>query len=175
MDQSDLAVSLRIPFEIGQRKVAGIQLRNVTRLDLEFCQSPMIKSRNTPLDINEARAKVFAHLISMLIQLKYLLVEKIEWLYHIIQYASDGLKQNALRSVRCADFESLQTSESIAEHTNVFEQDLSQLIERLKEFAFLDIHGKIDPEKLESYRTMAEACFPQSRIEIGLTRFRLWM
>ncbi|CAF2130118.1 unnamed protein product, partial [Rotaria magnacalcarata] len=70
---------------------------------------------------------------------------------------------------------SLQTSESIAEHTNVFEQDLSQLIERLKEFAFLDIHGKIDPEKLESYRTMAEACFPQSRIEIGLTRFRLWM
>ncbi|CAF4358814.1 unnamed protein product [Rotaria magnacalcarata] len=104
MDQSDLAVSLRIPFEIGQRKVADIQLRNVTRLDLEFCQSPMIKSRNTPLDINEARAKVFAHLISMLIQLKYLLVEKIEWLYHIIQYASDGLKQNALRSVRCADF-----------------------------------------------------------------------
>ncbi|CAF4753119.1 unnamed protein product, partial [Rotaria socialis] len=40
----------------------------------------------------------------MPIQLKYLLVEKIEWLYHIIQYASDELKQNALRSVRCADF-----------------------------------------------------------------------
>ncbi|CAF4348904.1 unnamed protein product, partial [Rotaria magnacalcarata] len=59
--------------------------------------------------------------------------------------------------------ESLQTSESIAEHTNVFEQDLSQLIERLKEFVFLDIHGKIDPEKLESYRTMAETCFPQSQ------------
>ncbi|CAF4057990.1 unnamed protein product, partial [Rotaria magnacalcarata] len=71
--------------------------------------------------------------------------------------------------------ESLQTSESIAEHTNVFEQDLSQLIERLKEFVFLDIRGKIDPGKLEPYRTMAETCFPQSRIEIGLTRFRLWM
>ncbi|CAF4335065.1 unnamed protein product, partial [Rotaria magnacalcarata] len=40
----------------------------------------------------------------MPIQLKYLLVEKIEWLYHIIQYASDELKQSALRSVRCADF-----------------------------------------------------------------------
>ncbi|CAF3362472.1 unnamed protein product [Rotaria socialis] len=239
MDQSDLAVSLRVPFEIGQRKVTDIQLRNVTRLDLGFCQSPMIKSRNTPLDINKARAKIFAQLISMPIQLKYLLVEKIEWLYHIIQYASDELKQNALRSVRCADFgipschygcnesihtgknlmpfltthmphlqtlhlwrpddfpwtsirpgikpacfkyvnvsrwiESLQTSESIAEHTNVFEQDLSQLIERLKEFVFLDIHGKIDPGKLEAYRTMAATCFPQSRIEIGLTRFRLWM
>ncbi|CAF4842283.1 unnamed protein product, partial [Rotaria magnacalcarata] len=109
----------------------------------------------------------------MLIQLKYLLVEKIEWLYHIIQYASDGLKQNALRSVRCADF-GTPSCHYGSEHTNVFEQDLSQLIERLKEFAFLDIHGKIDPEKLESYRTMAEACFPQSRIEIGLTRFRLW-
>ncbi|CAF4757686.1 unnamed protein product, partial [Rotaria socialis] len=42
MDQSDLAVSLRVPFEIGQRKVTDIQLRNVTRLDLGFCQSPMI-------------------------------------------------------------------------------------------------------------------------------------
>ncbi|CAF4780070.1 unnamed protein product, partial [Rotaria sp. Silwood2] len=38
------------------------------------------------MDVNKTRAKVFAHLISMPVQLKYLLVEKIEWLYHIVQY-----------------------------------------------------------------------------------------
>ncbi|CAF4225724.1 unnamed protein product, partial [Rotaria magnacalcarata] len=36
--------------------------------------------------MNKARAKVFPHLISMPVQLKYLLVEKIEWIFHIVQY-----------------------------------------------------------------------------------------
>ncbi|CAF0998932.1 unnamed protein product [Rotaria sordida] len=239
VDQSDLAVSLRIPFEIGQRKITDIQLRNVTRLDLGFCQSPMIKSRNTSMDVNKARAKVFAHLISMPVQLKHLLVEKIEWLYHIIQYASNELKTNALNSVQCAEFgipschygsndsihigknlvpflsthmphlqtlhlwrpddfpwtsirpninsgyfyyidasrwtESLQTSESITQHVNIFEQDLCQLVEQLKQFVFLDIHGKIDPGKLEPYRSMIQKCFPCSIIDIELSRFRLWI
>ncbi|CAF4826999.1 unnamed protein product [Rotaria sp. Silwood1] len=238
-DKSDLAVSLRIPFEIGQRKVIDIQLQNVTRLDLGFCQSPMIKSRNTSIDVNKARAKIFAHLISMPVQLKYLLIEKLEWLYHIVQYASTELKTNALNSVRCAEFgvpschygsndsihigknlvsflsthmphlqtlhlwrpddfpwtsirpdikpgyfhyidtsrwtESLQTSESIAQHVNVFEQDLCQLFERLKQFVFLDIHGKIDLGKLAPYRSMVQKCFPHSRLDIELSRFRLWI
>lgn len=42
MDQLDLGVSLRVPFEIGQCNVSDIRLRNVTRLDLGFCQSPII-------------------------------------------------------------------------------------------------------------------------------------
>ncbi|CAF4061895.1 unnamed protein product [Rotaria sp. Silwood1] len=175
----------------------------------------------------------------MPVQLKYLLIEKLEWLYHIVQYASTELKTNALNSVRCAEFgvpschygsndsihigknlvsflsthmphlqtlhlwrpddfpwtsirpdikpgyfhyidtsrwtESLQTSESIAQHVNVFEQDLCQLFERLKQFVFLDIHGKIDLGKLAPYRSMVQKCFPHSRLDIELSRFRLWI
>ncbi|CAF4593623.1 unnamed protein product, partial [Rotaria sp. Silwood2] len=69
----------------------------------------------------------------------------------------------------------LETSESIVQHVNVFEQDLCQLIERLKQFVFLDIHGEIIPEKLKPYRSMVQKCFPHSRINIELTRFRLWI
>lgn len=58
---------------------------------------------------------------------------------------------------------------------NVFEQDLNQLVERLKHFVFLDIHGKIDPGKLNPYRSMVQKCFPHSKIEIELTRFRFWL
>ncbi|CAF3026992.1 unnamed protein product [Rotaria sp. Silwood2] len=43
--------------------------------------------------------------------------------------------------------ESLNTSESIAEHVNVFEKYLCQLIEKLKQFVCLDIYGKIDVEQ----------------------------
>jgi hypothetical protein len=35
-------MSLRIPFEIGQRKVTDIQFQNVTRLHLGFCSSRLI-------------------------------------------------------------------------------------------------------------------------------------
>lgn len=40
------------------------------------------------MDINKTRAKVFAHLISMPVQLKSLLIEKLEWLLHIVLYVS---------------------------------------------------------------------------------------
>jgi hypothetical protein len=40
------------------------------------------------MDLNKARAKVFAHLISMPVQLKYLLIKNVEWLFHIVQYVS---------------------------------------------------------------------------------------
>jgi len=39
-----------------------------------------------PIDGNEIRGKVLAHLISMTVQLKYLLIERFEWLLHVIQY-----------------------------------------------------------------------------------------
>jgi hypothetical protein len=41
-----------------------------------------------PIDRNEIREKVLAHLISMTVQLKYLLVEQFEWLLHVVQYVS---------------------------------------------------------------------------------------
>ncbi|CAM4795683.1 unnamed protein product [Rotaria magnacalcarata] len=70
---------------------------------------------------------------------------------------------------------SLRTSESISRHTTVFKQDLCQLVKNLKELTFLDIHGEIDHEKVESYRLMAQRRFPNSRIDFDLSRFRLWL
>ncbi|CAF1024723.1 unnamed protein product [Rotaria sp. Silwood1] len=188
---------------------------------------------------NQIREKVFANLISMTVQLKYLQVERFEWLLHIVQYIPDDLRTNALNTVRYAEFglpschkcrgdvahigkylvpflstympnlqtlrlwrpddfpwttirpdynegyyydvlvlkwlKSLRTSESIDQHVAIFEQDLCQLTENLKEFTFLDIYGKIDYEKVEPYRLMVQARFPNSRIDVEISRFRLWL
>ncbi|CAF3061063.1 unnamed protein product [Rotaria sp. Silwood2] len=70
---------------------------------------------------------------------------------------------------------SLSTVESINDHVTVFEQDLSQLFDQLKEFIFVDICGIIPREKVEPYRLMAQTRFPNSRIDVQLTRFRLWI
>ncbi|CAF4633067.1 unnamed protein product [Rotaria socialis] len=43
----------------------------------------------TPKGRNEIREKVLAYLISMTVQLKYLLVERFEWLLHVVEYVSD--------------------------------------------------------------------------------------
>jgi hypothetical protein len=57
----------------------------------------------------------------------------------------------------------------------VFEQDLCQLTEQLKEFTFLDIFGEIPSEKVEPYRVMIQSRFPHSRIVVEMLRFRLWL
>ncbi|CAF3887456.1 unnamed protein product [Rotaria sordida] len=164
-----------------------------------------------PIDRNEIREKVLAHLISMTVQLKYLRVEQFEWLLHVVQYASNELRTNALNSVRYAEFclpschygfnkanhigkclvpflstymPHLQTLRlwrpddfpwTSIQHVVVFEQDLYQLVKKLKEFIFLDIYGEIHYEKVEPYRLMVQASFPNSRIDIGISRFRLWL
>ncbi|CAF3190305.1 unnamed protein product [Rotaria sp. Silwood2] len=61
------------------------------------------------------------------------------------------------------------------QHVNVFEQDLCELVKNLKEFTFLDICGKIHYEKVEPYRLMVQARFPNSRIDVEISRFRLWL
>ncbi|CAF3805141.1 unnamed protein product [Rotaria sp. Silwood1] len=38
---------------------------------------------------------------------------------------------------------SLQTSKSIVKHVAVFEQNLCELVEKLKQLAYLDIYGQI--------------------------------
>ncbi|CAF3412810.1 unnamed protein product, partial [Rotaria sp. Silwood2] len=70
---------------------------------------------------------------------------------------------------------SLSTPESINDHVPIFEQDLSQLFDQLKEFIFLDIGGIISCEKVEPYRLMAQTRFSNSRIDVQLSRFRLWI
>ncbi|CAF0745482.1 unnamed protein product [Rotaria sordida] len=60
------------------------------------------------------------------------------------------------------------------QHVAVFEQDLCQLTGKLKDFIFLDIYGEIHYEKVEPYRSMVQARFPDSRIDVEISRFRLW-
>ncbi|CAF2953042.1 unnamed protein product [Rotaria sp. Silwood2] len=75
-----------------------------------------------------------------------------------------------LRLWRADDFPWTST-----QHVAVFEQDLCQLVETLKEFIFLDIYGEIHKEKVEPYRLMAQTRFPNSRINVEVSRFRLWL
>ncbi|CAF2911000.1 unnamed protein product [Rotaria sp. Silwood2] len=69
----------------------------------------------------------------------------------------------------------LRTPESLNEHVIVFEQDLCQLVEQLKEFVYLDIYGNIDYDKVEPYHSMVQKRFPNSRIYIQTSRFSLWI
>ncbi|CAF1928468.1 unnamed protein product [Rotaria magnacalcarata] len=92
IDQSIIIKSLTIPFEIGQSNLNDIRLENVTKLQFGGCCS-----RSVGLDYkltyqDKLRAKVFAHLISMPVQLKYLLVEKFQWLVHVIKYVCIDFK-----------------------------------------------------------------------------------
>ncbi|CAF2946704.1 unnamed protein product, partial [Rotaria sp. Silwood2] len=70
---------------------------------------------------------------------------------------------------------SLHTPESIAQHATVFEQDLCQLVEQLKQFVFLDIYGEIPYEKAEAYYSMVQTRFPNSRNHVDISRFCLWL
>ncbi|CAF1204803.1 unnamed protein product [Rotaria sp. Silwood1] len=53
------------------------------------------------------------------------------------------------------------------------ELDLSQLLEQLKQFVFLDIYGINLREKVESYRFMIQSRFLNSQFDIQISRFRL--
>ncbi|CAF1208742.1 unnamed protein product [Rotaria sordida] len=70
---------------------------------------------------------------------------------------------------------SLRTFESIVQHVNIFEQDLCQLVEQLKQLLFLDIYGLIENEKVEAYRIMIQKRFCTSKFILERTRFRLWI
>ena len=59
--------------------------------------------------------------------------------------------------------------------TTVFEEDLSQLLQNLKHFVFLDIFGEINEQKLENYRLMVARRFPHAYFSIDVGRFRFWI
>ncbi|CAF4814915.1 unnamed protein product [Rotaria sp. Silwood1] len=56
------------------------------------------------VDQNTERAKILARIISMPIQLNYLRIENFQWLLHLVEYAFDELKENALSNVRYTEF-----------------------------------------------------------------------
>ncbi|CAF4236644.1 unnamed protein product [Rotaria socialis] len=84
-------------------------------------------------------------------------------------------KKKFLRHVLCRRWIlSLRKPESIAQHVTLFEQNLCELVEQLKEFVYLDIYWYTDPEKVEPYRSMVQKRFPNSQLHIEISRFRLW-
>ncbi|CAF2694153.1 unnamed protein product [Rotaria sp. Silwood2] len=160
---------------------------------------------------DRVRAKLCAHLISMTVQLKHLSIAKFQWLLYITENTFDDLKENALSTVRHAEFgipscnfaanesahigkrlipflstymSHLQTLRlwrpddfpwTSKQHAIVFQDDLSQLIKQLKHFVFLDIYGLISFKRVKSYRLMVQTRFPNSRSDVQISRFRLWV
>ncbi|CAM4916524.1 unnamed protein product [Rotaria socialis] len=92
-------------FDIEQEKLNHIQFVNVTELQFGFCYR---RSTHLPVtkftDRDEKRAKIFAHLISMPVQLKYLIVENFQRLLYVIEHTCDHLRKNALNTVQYAEF-----------------------------------------------------------------------
>ncbi|CAF4882805.1 unnamed protein product [Rotaria sp. Silwood1] len=237
--EPNIVRSLTTPFKMGQQNLNDSQLRNVTKLRFGYCSRRRIGPSRELTYQDRERARLLTILISMPIQLKYLFVQKFEWLLYIVQYPFHYLRKSALNTVRYAEFgisscnvgendsiqigkylvpflntympylqtlrlwrpddfpwtsirpnfssgnlcgnfmrqwrQTLRTPESINEHVIVFEQDLCQLVEQLKQFVYLDIYGKIDPEKVEPYHLMVQTRFPNSRNDIQISRFSLWI
>jgi hypothetical protein len=48
------------------------------------------------------------------------------------------------------------------QHLAIFEEDLCQLMKPMKELVFLDTHGEIHKEKVESYLLMVQRLFPSN-------------
>ncbi|CAF4496811.1 unnamed protein product, partial [Rotaria sp. Silwood2] len=71
---------------------------NISCIEVHQTDTEILPNRN------QIREKVLAHLISMTVQLKYLLVERFDWLLHVVQYASDDLRTEALSTVQYAEF-----------------------------------------------------------------------
>ncbi|CAF1496216.1 unnamed protein product [Rotaria magnacalcarata] len=103
-NESDCMMSSEILFKMRQYNEIDIPFRNVTKLQFGTHFDRSTASRMKPINRNLIREKVLAHLISMTVQLKCLLVEEFEWLLHVVQYASKELRTNALSTVRYAGF-----------------------------------------------------------------------
>ncbi|CAF3361200.1 unnamed protein product [Rotaria socialis] len=103
-DESDLLVSLKILCKMKLYKGVDMPFRNVTKIQFGTHLDRMNADTEIVPSRNEIREKVLAHLISMTVQLKYLLVERFEWLLHVVQCASDELRREALSTVQYAEF-----------------------------------------------------------------------
>ncbi|CAF3421409.1 unnamed protein product [Rotaria socialis] len=104
MDESKIIMLLTRPFEIGPQHLNDIRLKNVTKLQLGDCFFRSVEFSNKSTHRDKLRAKVFAHLISTCVQLKYLLVDNFKWLLHVTRYASRNLRNNALSNVQYVEF-----------------------------------------------------------------------
>ncbi|CAF4401825.1 unnamed protein product, partial [Rotaria sp. Silwood2] len=103
-DKTDLLISLEILSNMKEKNRIDSPFRNITKIQFGTHFDRRNDYNKLANDQNEIRAKVLACLISMTVQLKYLLVERFEWLLHIVQYTFDKLIINALNTVQYAEF-----------------------------------------------------------------------
>ncbi|CAF2106113.1 unnamed protein product, partial [Rotaria magnacalcarata] len=104
VDKSDFLMSLEILLKMRQYKGINIPFRNITKIQFGTHFDRISATSTTSIDRDQIREKVLAYLLSMTVQLKYLLVERVEWLLHVVEYASDVLRTNALSTVQHAEF-----------------------------------------------------------------------
>ncbi|CAF4024654.1 unnamed protein product, partial [Rotaria sordida] len=103
-NKTDLLMSLEILSNMKENNRIDGLFRNVTKIQFGTYFDRRNRYNHLAIDQNEIRAKILAYLISMTVQLKYLLVERFEWLLHIVQYTSDKLIINTLNTVQYAEF-----------------------------------------------------------------------
>ncbi|CAF4089302.1 unnamed protein product [Rotaria magnacalcarata] len=182
-NESDCMMSSEILFKMRQYNEIDIPFRNVTKLQFGTYFDRSTASRLKPINRNLIREKVLVHLISMTVQLKCLLVEEFEWLLHVVQYASKELRTNALSTVRYAGF-CLSSCHIGYETTNIGKHLMPFLSTYMPHLQTLCLWrpddfpwttSKIHYEKVEAYRSMVQIRFPDSRVDVEMSRFRLWL
>ncbi|CAF4759565.1 unnamed protein product, partial [Rotaria magnacalcarata] len=85
-DQADSMMALQILFTIKQNQTMNLSIRNVTKIQFGTCLDQIIADTDTSIRRNKISIQVLAHLISMTVQLKYLVVEHFKWLLYAAQY-----------------------------------------------------------------------------------------
>ncbi|CAF3645100.1 unnamed protein product [Rotaria socialis] len=103
-DQADSMMALQILFTIKQNQTMNLSIRNVTKIQFGTCLDQIIAGTDTSIRRNKISIQVLAHLISMTVQLKYLVVQHFKWLLYAAQYASEELGANTLSTVRYVEF-----------------------------------------------------------------------
>ena len=116
-----------------------------------------------------------------------------EWKFFFVKVRPEYSSKHSFQVLTKQWIQSSQTSESIgmyrhrlkykfvknrffsASYTAAFEQNLCELVEQLKQLFYLDIYGDIDREKVNSYLSMVKRRFPNSRVYVDRSRFRLWI
>ncbi|UJR29230.1 hypothetical protein I4U23_010444 [Adineta vaga] len=117
-DKFDLVVSLSVLSRMRKNKIIANPFRNVTKIQFGTpCNQQYVRTEKSN-KLDEIRARVLAHLISMTVQLKYLIIEKFEWLLHIIQYAFTDVRMNALRTVQHVEFHCHSINKNVASMGN---------------------------------------------------------
>ncbi|CAF5012797.1 unnamed protein product, partial [Rotaria sp. Silwood1] len=83
--EPNIVRSLTTPFKMGQQNLNDSQLRNVTKLRFGYCSRRRIGNCIEWAHQEKKHLEILAYLLSMPLQLKYLFIQKFEWLHFVVK------------------------------------------------------------------------------------------